>query len=141
MICRRLKKDGNVKRIVWFGSYGKDGSGKMKRAITNEQAQWADEEKNGKVSYSYSSGKQAIADSLTQRLNILKGELWFNTQYGLPLFDNNKSKGVIDSYVISIINTVPGVESIISIDSVKDKHNYYANIKIMSEYGEITVEI
>ena len=39
----------------------------------------------------YGKEKEAIIDSLTQRLSVIKGELWYNVSAGLPLLEKDCS--------------------------------------------------
>lgn len=89
----------------------------------------------------YSDRQQGIVDSLTQRLSVIKGELWYNTSYGVPLFDKTKSKGIIDAYVISIILQHPNVVRIENFKSEVKNHNYFCNVDIISEYGIVHMTI
>lgn len=139
MKCRRLKTEydagGNVLRrnIVWFGSYGINQDGTAKFYNPNNKHD------------NYATGKQAVADSLTQRLNVLQGELWYAVNTGFPLWEKHKNTNVLDIYITSTILKHPDVSEIIEFSSEitrKDGQNYHiysAWVKIMTKYGELTI--
>lgn len=123
MRCRAIK-NGNV---VWFGSCGVDENGKAK---------FYDENKN-----SFSDKQQAVADSLSQRLHIIKTELWYNISFGLPLFEKTKSKTLIDSTVLNIVVAHPDVLNIKSFSSSIVNHEYTCSMQVMTKYGIIDILI
>lgn len=84
----------------------------------------------------YETGKDGVADSLTQTLSVIKGELWYNLNYGLPLFDKVQSTNLLDMEILSIITRNPGVSSIDSYTSSIVNHTYSFSCKIRSIYGE-----
>ena len=116
MKCRTII-DGNV---VWFGSQGIDDN--TGRAIRADN---------------YSEGQQAVSSSLTQRLSVLKRELWYKIDFGLPLFDKIKSKAIIDSNVIATITSNEDVVRIESFESSLVDKVYSCSAKIMTKYGLI----
>ena len=134
MICRRLKtwkdENDNIKKsVVWFGSYGKDENGKAKF--------YSDENKHD----NFSNKLQGLSDSLTQRLSILLGELWYNVNYGIPLMKKQKSKLTMDSFVIKTILNHPEVREISEFKSqIVDRH-YSCDMKIISIYGDLQLTI
>lgn len=117
MICRKIE-NGNV---VWFGSIGKNPDG---TAIKRDN---------------FSKQQEGVSDSLTQRLSLIKGELWYNITYGLPLFDKIKSKVLIDSQVINIITSHPDVIRINNFSSTLERNNYSCYIKVITQYGNIDI--
>ena len=119
--------DNNKKTVVWFGSYGIDSNGKAKF----ENAEKA----------SYGTRQRGVADSLTQRLSIIRGELWYSISYGLPLFDKNRSKLEFDSFILQTIDSHPDVKSVISFESSIIGTTYKCNVKIQSKYGEIEINL
>lgn len=139
MKCRRLKLEydagGNILRrdIVWFGSYGINHDGTAKFYNANNKHD------------NYATEKQAVADSLTQRLNVLQGELWYAVNTGFPLWDKHKNTNVLDIYITSTILKHPDVSEVIEFSSEitqKEGKNYYiysANVRIMTKYGELTI--
>ena len=119
MRCRNIvKRSDGSKTIVWFGSIGKDENG---NAIKAEN---------------YVGSQQGLAASLTQRLSILKGELWTNINYGLPLLEK-VDKTIMDSVVIDILLTHPDVKSILKFAS-KVENNVYKieDLEILSIFNE-----
>ena len=139
MKCRRLKLEydagGNILRrdVVWFGSYGinQDGTAKFYNSTNKHD--------------NYATGKQSVADSLTQRLNVLQGELWYSVNEGFPLWEKHKNTNVLDIYITSTILKHPDVSEVIEFSSEitqKEGQNYYiysANVRIMTKYGELTI--
>lgn len=119
--------------IVWFGSYGINHDGTAKFYNANNKHD------------NYATEKQAVADSLTQRLNVLQGELWYAVNTGFPLWDKHKNTNVLDIYITSTILKHPDVSEVIEFSSEitqKEGKNYYiysANVRIMTKYGELTI--
>lgn len=93
-----------------------------------------------KVASSFAENKQAVRESLQQRLSVIKHELWFDDQFGLPLVDK-PSKLDIDFDVIDIVNQTEGVFEIIKFQSSVSGRNYSAEITVSTIYGEITVQV
>lgn len=89
----------------------------------------------------FSKDLDATYDSLIQHLSVMKGELWFSANYGLPLLEKVKNKIVIDTSIASIINSITGVETLQTLSSSIFNHKYSAEIKIKSIYGDLTVSI
>lgn len=120
----RAIKDGEV---IWFGSYGKNQDGTAKFYNSNKN--------------SFSSRQEGVKDSLIERLSILKGELWYRASYGIPLFEKTHSKALIDSFVASTVTNHPDVTNVESFESKVINHNYTCNMKIVTTYGEINLQI
>lgn len=91
---------------------------------------------NKPLSYNYSEDSQAVADSLTQRLSVIKGELWYQVNYGLPLTEKQRGTNVLDLVIGDIISSHPGVASLDSYKSKLVGHTYYYDCQIMSVFGE-----
>lgn len=129
MKCRRFKNEDGIKHIVWFGSYGKnlDGSAKFYNI----------ENKND----NYSEKQQYIVDSITEKLSVLKYELWFNVNYGMPIIDKTRVKGIIDAYVVEEIYNNSDVTDIKQFSSTFTEHNYSATIKVISTFGELYLTV
>lgn len=137
MKCRNFKdwidEDGIRHRdIVWFGSYGLKEDGTAKRY----------EESDSKfVSHSnYSDKQHGLTNSLTQNLSVLKGELWYNVKFGLPLLDKQKSKAVLDAYVISTIFNNTEVLTLKKMSSSVTNHGYLCSFVVETSYGELTID-
>lgn len=77
-------------------------------------------------SKNYVGEQQGVVDSLIQRLSVIKGELWYNPTYGLPLVDKIRSKGLMDAAVADIIYNQPDVELINSFTSDIGKSYIYS---------------
>lgn len=84
----------------------------------------------------YSIDKDSIVPSLMQRLSVLKGELWYQVNYGLPLVESHNSPVVFDMVIYDIISSHPGVSSIRSYQSEKVGHTYTFTCEIVSIYSE-----
>lgn len=92
---------------------------------------------------SYAEKQEGTASSLIQRLSVIQGELWYKINYGLPLFQNIRDKGIMDSVIIDIILSHPDVASIQRFSSSISKSGIYtfegANIiTIFNETIELT---
>lgn len=98
-----------------------------------------EDEHNAKVSFS--EKQQSVCDSLTQRLHVIKGELWYNVSYGLPLMDKNRKKIDFDTFVLTTITNHPDVQSVISFTSQIVNRKYTCNVQIQSVYGQIDISI
>jgi hypothetical protein len=139
MKCRRINytkdESGIILRrdIVWFGSYGKNNDGTAKF--------YNPEDKHD----NYGNEKEAVADGLTQRLNVLRGELWYAVNEGMPLWDNHKNTYILDTYITSTVLKHSEVKSIISFNSSLSSQNdqlvYSATMIILSNYGELAFDV
>ena len=89
----------------------------------------------------YADKQQAVADSLTQRLSVIKSELWYNVYYGLPLLDKLQTKFPLDAFVTKTVQEHPDVVSIKSFTSKVVDHHYTCVMTIQSKYGEIQLNI
>lgn len=112
--------NGNV---VWFGSAG---LGEYDRKIPANN---------------FAEKQQHVVDGLRQRLSIIKGELWYKMNYGLPLLDKISSKAVVDASVLDIVNSQEDVKEILSFTSRVVNHEYTCNMQILTIYGEISISI
>lgn len=113
MRCRKLI-NGNV---VWFNKINKET----------------------KIDSSFSEEQQSVVDSLTQRLSVIKSELWYNVSYGLPLFDKVKNKIAMDGAVAAIVNSHPDVISMSSFESTIVNRKYSCKFQAVTKYGNIQV--
>lgn len=123
MRCREIV-NGNV---VWFGSVGKDEEGNAIFAKSSHT--------------SYVEDKEGTAASLTQRLSVLKGELWYSMSYGLPLLDKMKTKAQMDIAILKIVNEHPDVKLVLNFSSQIINHHYSCAMIIVSKYGDIAFSI
>lgn len=130
MRCRRLKTSENGrKNIVWFGSYGVNSDGTAKFYSENDKHD------------NYGTEKEAVIDSLTQRLSVIKGELWYNVSAGLPLLEKYRKKGIIDAYVVTVVLKHPDVNDIIEFNSTQNNTKYECKFICDTIYGELEVKI
>ena len=82
-----------------------------------------------------------VKDSLISKLSILKGELWYKSNYGLPLTEKTKIKSIIDVAVLDIINDQQEIKSVISFDSIVNNHNYILNFSLATIYSDELINI
>ena len=129
MRCRRLKEDNNIKNVVWFGSYGLNQDGTAKFYNANDKHD------------NYADEQAGVADALTQRLSVIRTELWHDITFGLPLLDKVKTKVIMDAAVAEIVLSNYNVVEIIEMTSKIVQHDYSAKIKVQSTYGVVTVNI
>ena len=117
MKCRNIIKqqDGSY-NIVWFGSSGKNTETGGKLPAENY----------------IENNAEMVSKSLTARLGIIQGELWYSINYGLPLFNKIRNKAINDAAIVNIINAHPAVRSIInyksSVDQKSHVYSFYADI-------------
>lgn len=127
MKCRRINPDNGM--MVWFG---------VKDVIQNEtginEAVFQDE--NNKHA-NYATGSEGVANSLRQRLSVLKHELWYDYNRGMPLPDKARSKAIIDAYVIRTILEHPDVIDIEGFESEQERNNYTCYFVVNTIYGQI----
>lgn len=168
MRCRRVvKSQSGVKNIVWFGSSGvtyepsdygftcdndkicgnpykyKDINMDV-ITVLNTDTQYEKKavfyNKNDKHD-NYASEREAVRDSLIQRLSVIKNELWYDFNYGVPLVDRIRDKSIIDAYLIREISRHPDVDMILGFESEVVKHEYGCYFVINTIYGEVQLGI
>lgn len=131
MKCRRINPDNGM--IVWFG---------VKDVIRNEagenQAIFQDETNKHA---NYATGSEGVANSLRQRLSVLKHELWYDYNRGMPLPDKARSKAIIDAYIIQTILEHPDVIDIEGFESEQERNNYTCYFVVNTIYGQIELGI
>lgn len=142
MRCRQIVNvDGQTKQIVWFN-----------RVILKALPLCSDETVCSneltcsnrfvyKTADNYLDRQAGVASSLTQRLSIIRGELYYAVNEGLPIADKVSSKAIIDAKIIEIASKHPDVKSITEFRSVKDKHSYTCSFKANTTYGELVVTV
>lgn len=144
MRCRKIQ-DGEV---IWFGSAGKNQDGTAKLVYNQEELYQNLRSQNKSVrdnafntftksKYNFADNQEGVANSLTQRLSVIKKELWYRMSYGLPLFDKVKSKVFMDSEITQIIMSHPEVTRIIKFNSKVLNKNYTYEAVILTTYGEL----
>lgn len=121
MKCRRLTEN---KGIVWFG-----------RDCKNVHEDDADLRLPIVEGGNYAEDKDAVEHSLTQRLSVLKGELWYQINYGIPLLEKQKGTRVLDVVICDIITSHPAVSSLTSYSSKIVDGVYTFDCSIKTIYG------
>lgn len=86
----------------------------------------------------YVTEQEGVAKSLIQRFAVIKNELWYDINYGLPLFDKVRNKAIFDSVIIDIINSHEEVINIVEYtsDVTQSEHTYYFKAIINTIYNE-----
>ena len=127
MKCRRINPDNGM--IVWFG---------VKDVIRNEagENQAIFQDKTNKHA-NYATGSEGVANSLRQRLSVLKHELWYDYNRGMPLPDKARSKAIVDAYIIQTILEHPDVIDIEGFESEQERNNYTCYFVVNTIYGQI----
>lgn len=91
---------------------------------------------------SFAEKQEGVMCSLTQRLNVIKGELWYNVNEGLPLFDKETTITSMDAYVIRTVMRHPDVINIISFtSSIENRHEYTCSLQIQTKYGILDMTV
>lgn len=83
----------------------------------------------------YASGVSGTISSITQRLSVIKGELWYQINHGLPLLEKHKNKDMIDAAILEIISRHPDVLGIPDYKSEIENHTYSFSCMIDTVYG------
>lgn len=96
---------------------------------------------SGKQADSFVYQQEGVAADLTQRLSVLKNELWYQINYGLPLLDKIKSKAVIDASVLDIITSHPNVVRVSKFESQVLNRKYSCKATIVSEFGPVQLNL
>lgn len=110
-------------KVVIFGSLGKNPDGTAIKANN------------------YVDDLEAVVASLRQKLQVLRGELWYSSSFGLPLFDKNKSKISLDLAISNMVLATKNVITILHFESEIVDRNYHAKIEIKTTFGEAVVSI
>lgn len=157
MRVRRLVTDDqtakNERKVVWFGSYGTttklDEEGNV---ITHPETQedgsiiqvptmfakfYNPDDKHD----NFAEGNTFVRDSLIQRLSVIRHELWFNYQYGMPLVDDETSRVMIDAFVMETVQNHEDVIEVTSFSSYIEGHDYHCSISFSTTFGNDTIEL
>lgn len=126
MRTRRIIKSNDRYRMVWFNSRGKKEDG---------SADFTDDK------MSFDDNLAGVINSLTQRLSVLKNELWYNYSYRMPLIDKNKSKAKINTFILSTIHECPDVVDVLAFKSDIINHDYSCSIQVLTRYGEAVIDL
>ena len=131
MKCRRMNPENGM--VVWFGvkDVSKDEQGNVKPVFQDSNDKHAN----------YAEKAEAVANSLKQWLSVIKHELWYDYEYGMPLTDKIKSKAIIDAYIAEKIMQHPDVMGITDFESRQDGHFYTCYFIVSTIYGQIEVGI
>lgn len=89
----------------------------------------------------FAKEQEGVACSLTQRLSLIKGELWYQINTGLPLFDKQATSTSFDSWIIQTIMQHPDVVSIKTFNSSVEKHKYHCVVIVITRWGEVEITI
>lgn len=136
--------------IVWFNSSGKRYHLIPRENVWNEGmwniAKWNGATDDGHAnpvlfSSSFSEYQQGVVDSLIQRLSVIRNELWYDYNYGLPLFEKGVFKKNIDAAVLKIIDAQPDVKSIVAFKSQVIGKEYSCDFTVDTKFGEIQISI
>ena len=127
MKCRRINPENGM--IVWFG---------VKDVIQNEDGknEAVFQDTNDKHA-NYATRSEGVANSLRQRLSVLKHELWYDYNRGIPLPDKARSKAIVDAYIIQTILEHPDVIDIEGFESEQERNNYTCYFVVNTIYGQI----
>ena len=127
MKCRRINPENGM--VVWFG---------VKDVIQNESGinEAVFQDANDKHA-NYAEKSEGVANSLRQRLSVIKRELWYDYEYGMPLTDKVRSKSIIDAYIIEKILSHPDVINIDGFESRQTDNFYTCYFVVNTIYGQI----
>jgi len=89
-----------------------------------------------KADENYAVQQENVACSLIQRLSVIKGELWYLINYGLPILDKVRNRQIMDSVIINIILNHPEVKNIIYFTSEIKDHVYIYSSRISTIYNQ-----
>ena len=112
---------------VFFNSCGKDENG---NSI-----------KYSEDGVSFAKDEEGVAQSLTQRLSIIRSELWYNVLYGIPLFDKMKTKIEADIAVATMIEMHPDVKNIDDFTSQIINRKYSCNVTVNTKEGTLNIQL
>lgn len=133
MKVRRLVTDNQTakkeRRVVWFGSYGTNTDGTARFFNSNDKHD------------NFASGNTWVKDSLIQRLSVIKHELWYNYQYGMPLVDDGTARVTIDAFVMETIQNHEDVLEITSFSSRIEGHEYHCDVGFTTTFGDDTISL
>lgn len=149
MKCRRINPENGM--IVWFGVKDiekKDALLVSENTIAGENTIISDgisiksifQNENDKHD-NYATESEGVVNSLRERLSVLKNELWYDYENGMPLIDKIRSKAVIDAYIIQKILEHPDVINIDGFESEQIKHEYSCYMIINTIYGQVELGI
>lgn len=130
MKCRKINQENGM--ITWFNI-------KHVEIVKDEDGNEIAKPTFDTGNYAYTS--EGVANSLVERLSVLKHELWYDYNNGMPIVDKTKSKAIIDAYVIQTILEHPDVLSIEGFESRKEQHSYTCYFVVNTIYGQVELGI
>lgn len=157
MRCRKIEKGYGM---VFFGVKGTSGtdengypipvyavSSKESNVVDDDNQIVTDEDDNpvsvlaeARKDNSYADGVNGVIQSLTQRLELIQGELHYFMNAGFPITDKKCNKAMLDSYVVNVVSNHPDIKGIKSLSSSVENHNYYCKMNLETDYGDIQIE-
>lgn len=126
MKCRRINPDNGM--IVWFG---------VKDVKVQDDKNIAIFQNSSNKHDNYAKETEGVINSLRERLSVIKHELWYDYENGIPLTDKVRSKAIIDAYITQKILEHPDVIDIEGFESEQTKSNYSCYIIVNTIYGQI----
>lgn len=96
---------------------------------------------NKSLDDNFSSEQEGIKDSLTQKISVLKKELWYNINYGMPIANKERSKLAVDSFIATCVESHPDVIRIENFSSKIVNRQYSCYMTIVSKYGDLKLEV
>lgn len=100
---------------------------------------------NGKVQWftkdSIVSDGDAVKASLEQKLSVIRGEIFYDIRFGLPLYEKTNSKVFVDSAIISAIQSTEGVVEITKFESIVVNRKYSCSVSIRTIYGDVELTV
>ncbi len=130
MICRKMEDYNGQRSLVFFGVKGvyKDDEGVLHSTFTDDKK-------------SHCDGLDGVCQSLTQRLSLIKGELYHFMNAGFPLLDKITSKQVLDAHIINVVSHHSEVSTIDKIESKLLNRTYSCKLYFTTNYGSSYIEI
>lgn len=80
----------------------------------------------------------SLKQNLECRCQTIRGELAYNTQLGIPLKTTADEKRLA---VLNLINTTPGVEECVLLDSYIQDKTLYMNVRVQSNFGTFVLSV
>ena len=89
----------------------------------------------------YAEGIEAVRQYMIQHLTVIKGELWYDMMYGLPLVNEHVTKGMIDAEALSIIYSDSEVNEVVSFESEVTENSYTASFALKTNFGDASITL
>lgn len=146
MKCRRINPENGM--VIWFGvkEPPKQALFVNEDVVVSNELVVSDE---GKTIFqnpddkhdNYADKAEAVTNSLRQWLSVIKHELWYDYEYGIPLIDKVRSKAVIDAYIVEKIMQHPDVIDITDFESRQTNNFYTCYFIVNTIYGQIELGV